>query len=188
MGELKIGRVVPAALHQAISELLPIRLKFYEEWLTLDRIRGGSVSRAKVGAVLSFLRQESSGYDQVVERAGRYTGVWTFDARSRFCEGLLQQMPRPIRVWIALRRAASLIKGLHGDGRLRWATRRGVVVAEIQRSLFCEVRVKARAPLCRFYAALLECCLESVKLSCNIELIRCRGVGDKLCELRIDPE
>ncbi|MBM62583.1 MAG: hypothetical protein CL484_06500 [Acidobacteria bacterium] len=188
MGELKIGRAVAAALHQAISELLPTRIQFYEEWLTLDRIREGTVSRAKVGAVLSFLRQESSGYDQVVERAGRYTGVWTFDTKPRFCEGFLQRMPQPIRVWIALRRGASLIKGLHDGGRLRWATRRGVVVAEIQRSLFCEVRVKARAPLCRFYAALLEYCLESVKLSCSIELIRCRGVGDKVCELRIDPK
>ena len=33
MREPRIGRLVIAALHQAIAEALPLRLEFYENWL-----------------------------------------------------------------------------------------------------------------------------------------------------------
>ena len=58
MSESKIGRVLAASLHQSINELLPARVEFYESWLTAVRIRRGEMGRARVAAVISFLRQE----------------------------------------------------------------------------------------------------------------------------------
>ncbi len=188
MAELKIGRAIGAALHQAISEILPARVEFYEEWLTLDRIREGTLSRAKVGAVLSFLRQEPSGYNEVVGRAGHHTAEWSLDVLPSFRGRLLCQMPLSLRVWAGLRRGARLIRGLHSDGRLRWTRRRGCVVVTIEGSLFCQVRVHSSAPLCRFYSTLLERCLESFEVPCSIESTRCRGVGHEVCEFRVQPK
>ncbi len=177
MAELKIGRAIGAALHQAISEILPARVEFYEEWLTLDRIREGTLSRAKVGAVLSFLRKEPSGYNEVVGRAGHHTAEWSLDVLPSFRGRLLCQMPLSLRVWAGLRRGARLIRGLHSDGRLRWTRRRGCVVVTIEGSLFCQVRVHSSAPLCRFYSTLLERCLESCVVAGSLATPRWRGGG-----------
>ena len=185
MAELKIGRAIGAALHQAISEILPARVEFYEGWLTLDSIREGTLSRAKVGAVISFLRQEPSGYNEVVSRAGHHTAVWSLDALPSFRARLLCQMPLSFRAWAGLQRGARLIRALHSDGRLRWTRRRGCVAVTIEGSLFCQVRVHSSAPLCRFYSALLERCLESFEVPCSIESTRCRGVGHEVCEFSI---
>ena len=69
--EDRIGRVLPASLHQAIAELLPARLEFYESWLGSTELRRGSIGRAPVTAVLSFLRRDKDSYADVVTRAGR---------------------------------------------------------------------------------------------------------------------
>ena len=76
MSEAKIGRVLASSLYQAIDELMPTRVEFYESWLTAGRIQQGELGRARVAAVLSFLRQEGAMYDAVVRRAGRYTVDW----------------------------------------------------------------------------------------------------------------
>ena len=60
MSEPKIGRVLAASLHQSINELMPARVEFYESWLTAVRIRKGELGRARVAAVISFLRQEGA--------------------------------------------------------------------------------------------------------------------------------
>lgn len=186
--ELKISRAVGAALHQAISEILPSRLEFYEEWLTLDRIRERPLSRAKVGAVLSFLRQEPNHYNEVVERAGHHTAEWALEVLPAWRGRLICQMPRPFRVWVGLRRGAHLIRALQSDGRLRWTRRRGCVVASIRGSLFCQVRVPSSMPLCRFFAVVLKRCLESLEVPCRVEATRCLGIGDEVCEFIIEPE
>jgi len=46
MTEAQVGRVLPACLHQAISEVLPDRLEYYEEWLSPDGLRDGSIGLA----------------------------------------------------------------------------------------------------------------------------------------------
>ena len=47
-----------ASLHQGISDLIPTRLEFYENWLNPTGMRDGRIGLAPLAAVLSFLRQE----------------------------------------------------------------------------------------------------------------------------------
>ena len=186
MSEPKIGRVLASSLHQAINELIPTRVEFYESWLTAGRIRQGELGRARINAVVSFLRQEGAAYDAVMGRAGRYTASWTLDAQSVVERALLRRLPRPIRVRAVLRMGVRLIRSLHGDVWLQTTVRRGTAVVSIEGSLFCDVRAPAGAPLCRFYGAVLEGCLESFGIPCSAQLSRCRGTGDAVCELVIE--
>ena len=61
-----------ASLHQGISDLIPTRLDFYENWLNPAGMRNGKIGLAPLAAVLSFLRQEGEPYALVTERAGQY--------------------------------------------------------------------------------------------------------------------
>ena len=47
MSEPRIGRVLVASLHQAIADLLPTRLEFYESVGTLDQIEEASDTRIR---------------------------------------------------------------------------------------------------------------------------------------------
>ena len=69
MSEPRIGRFLVASLHQAIAELLPDRLEFYENWLSTAGLREGTIGLAPLHAVLSFLRSEGEIYGHVVVRA-----------------------------------------------------------------------------------------------------------------------
>ena len=136
MSEPKIGRVLAASLHQAINELMPTRVEFYESWLTAGRIRKGELGRARTTAVISFLRQEGADYEAVVGRAGRYTADWTVDSLPVIERALVRRLPRAIRIRVVLRIAVRMIRGLHDDGRLRTVVRRGTAVVSIGGSLF----------------------------------------------------
>lgn len=47
MTEAGIGRLLPASLHQAIADVLPTRLEFYEAWVNPAGLRiGDSASDA----------------------------------------------------------------------------------------------------------------------------------------------
>ena len=183
MSEPRIGRVIAASLHQAIDEIMPARMEFYESWLTAGRLRQGALGRARTAAVISFLRQEGAEYDAVVGRAGRYAVDWTVGALPRVERTLVCLLPRPIRVRVVLRMAARMIRGLHDEGRLRAVVRRGIAVVTLEGSLFCDVRAPTSDPMCRFYGAVLERCLESFNMSARAELSRCRATGDGTCEL-----
>jgi len=84
MIETSIGRLLVASLHQAIADLLPTRLEFYEEWLTPAGLRDGRIGLAPLAAVLSFLRREGKAYQLVSARAGEYTAEWVFADLSSF--------------------------------------------------------------------------------------------------------
>lgn len=186
MSEPKIGRVLASSLHQAVTELMPTRVEFYETWLTSGRIRKGDLGRARVAAVLSFLRQEGANYDAVVRRAGRYTADWTVDTLPSVERAVVRRLPRPLRVRAVLRAARRLIRQLHADNDLGSVVRRGTAVVEIEGSLFCDVRERAQAPLCGFYAALLDRYFEFFGLPGAAVVSRCRGTGELSCELIID--
>ena len=82
MREPRIGRLVIAALHQAIAEALPLRLEFYENWLKpLGLLREGKhIGPAPFSAALSFLRREDVGlYDSITGRAGVLAADWRAD-------------------------------------------------------------------------------------------------------------
>jgi hypothetical protein len=72
MSEPRIGRVLVASLHQAIADLLPTRLEFYENWLNVSGLRDGTIGLAPLSAVLSFLRTEGDAYTLITARAGEY--------------------------------------------------------------------------------------------------------------------
>ena len=72
MSEPRIGRLLVASLHQAIADVLPSRLEFYENWLSVSGLREGTMGLAPLFAVLSFLRTEGAGYDQITARAADY--------------------------------------------------------------------------------------------------------------------
>jgi bacteriochlorophyll 4-vinyl reductase len=186
MSEPKIGRVLASSLHQAITELVPTRVEFYESWLTPGRIRKGEMGRARVAGVLSFLRQEGESYDAVVRRAGRYTADWTVDTLPSVERAVVRRLPRPLRVRAVLRAARRLIRQLHAGSDLDSVVRRGTAVVEIEGSLFCDVRERAQAPLCGFYAALLDRYFEFFGLPGAAVVSRCRGTGEPSCELIID--
>ena len=49
MIEAGIGRLLVASLHQAIADLLPTRLEFYEAWLNPAGLRDGRILGIKTG-------------------------------------------------------------------------------------------------------------------------------------------
>ena len=186
MSEPKIGRVLAASLYQAIEELLPTRVEFYESWLTAARIRQGELGRARITGVISFLREEGDAYDAVVDLAGQYTVDWTVDTVPAVERAALRWMPRPLRIRAVLGIAGRLIRGLHADGRLETSVRRGRAVIQIDRSLFCTVRQPATSPLCRFYSALIARCLEVHGIPCRARVSSCRATGAEMCEVTIE--
>ena len=76
MSEARIDRLLAAALHQAIADLLPDRLDFYESYLRPRGWREDAVNLGPVNAVLSFLRH---GYlvagETALARPGRRSQV-----------------------------------------------------------------------------------------------------------------
>src|SRR5439155_2705956 len=78
MAETRIGRVLVASLHQAIADLLPTRLEFYENWLNVAGLREGTIGLAPLTAVLSFLRTEGHAYNLITSPAGEYAATSTF--------------------------------------------------------------------------------------------------------------
>src|SRR5436853_7771766 len=82
MSEAGIGRVLVASLHQGIADILPTRLGFYENWLSVQGLREGTIGLAPLYAVLSFLRQEGQAYQIITTRAGEYAAEWTVASMS----------------------------------------------------------------------------------------------------------
>ncbi len=186
MSEPQIGRALASGLHQAITELMPTRVEFYESWITPKRIREGQLGRARVAAVISFLREEGAAYDAVMSQAGRYTTDWTLDTLSGPRRAMLTQLPRPLRLRGVLGLADRVVRGLHDEVRFEWRVRRGVAAVTVDGSLFCQVREPTEVPLCRFYGAVIERCLEAFGFEGVAESSRCRATGEAACELIVD--
>src|SRR6266567_8564025 len=105
MAETRIGRVLVASLHQAIADLLPTRLEFYENWLNVAGLREGTIGLAPLTAVLSFLRTEGAAYHLITARAGEYAAAWTFESVPSIERRVVRALPTPLRARAALRTA-----------------------------------------------------------------------------------
>ena len=68
MSEARVGRLLVASLHQAIADVLPARLEFYENWLNVSGMREGTIGLGPLFAVLSFLRGEGGTYQTITRR------------------------------------------------------------------------------------------------------------------------
>ncbi len=153
MREPGIGRVLVASLHQAISEILPTRLGFYETFLHAEGLRGGTIWVAPLLAVLSFLRQEGENYDRITTRAGEYAAEWTVESMAPLARSIIASAPTWLRTPLVLRVAKQLVKHTCEGSRATSRLRKGTAHVHVRESIFCSVREPVALPLCGFYAS-----------------------------------
>ena len=156
MIEASIGRLLVASLHQAIADLLPARLEFYEGWLSPSGLRDGRIGLAPLAAVLSFLRQEGTPYHLVVGRAGEHTAEWTVDGLSGLTRAVIRLAPPALRARLVMRVARSVVHSTCRSSRASVRWRKGRATVHIRGSIFCGVRGPAEEPLCEFYASAIR--------------------------------
>ena len=177
MSEPRIGRVLVASLHQAIAELLPNRLEFYENWLNPSGLRQGTIGLAPLFAVLSFLRTEGEAYDLITSRAGEYAADWTVKNLGPLERRVIGALPAPLRARAALRTARALVRDTYPGSRAIVRLRRGTASVDLRGSLFCEVREASILPLCGFYASAIARVLQLFALRADARVNECRAGG-----------
>jgi hypothetical protein len=179
MSEPRIGRVLVASLHQAIADVLPDRLEFYENWLSAAGLREGRIGLGPLFAVLSFLRTEGDAYNLITARAGEYAADWTVSNIPVLRRRVVRALPAPLRVRFALRTAGSLIRATYPGSRVIVRRQRGIVSIDLRGSLFCEVREATVLPLCGFYAAAIARVLDQFGLRADARVNECRASGGR---------
>lgn len=177
MSEARIGRVLVASLHQAIADVLPTRLEFYENWLNVSGLREGTIGLAPLTAVLSFLRTEGDAYGAITARAGQYAAEWSVRGLPALERRMIGMLPTPLRSRAALRAAKNLVRQTYPGTRLITRFRKGNASLDLRGSLFCEVRELSTHPLCGFYAAAIARLLELFSLPADAQVIECRASG-----------
>jgi len=180
-----IGRILATSLYQAITEQLPLRVEFYESWLSARGFQARRVYVSGVRAVFSFLRREQSGYDPIVRRAGDLAANWLFDDLPPIRRRLLLALPRALRLRAALSLAASLVRETWDKSKVKVRWRREASLFTISSSLFCDVRGAAPAALCGFYAAGLETCLRRLNVDADVRIEACAAQGGDTCRLSV---
>jgi hypothetical protein len=179
MSEPRIGRVLVASLHQAIGEVLPYRLEFYENWLNVAGLREGTIGLAPLFAVLSFLRTEGEAYHLVTARAGQYAADWTVNTLPPLERRVMRALPTGLRTRAALRTARALVRNTYPGSRAVVRFRRSVASIDLRGSLFCEVRETSILPLCGFYASAFARVLQLFSLAADASVSECRAAGGR---------
>ncbi len=179
MSEPRIGRVLVASLHQAIADVLPNRLEFYENWLSVSGLREGTIGLAPLFAVLSFLRTEGTAYEQITGRAGEYAADWTVSDLAPFERRFIRALPGSLRTRAALRTARALIRETYPGSRAIIRLKRGTASIDLRGSLFCEVRETSILPLCGFYASAIARVLQQFALRADARVTECRAAGGR---------
>jgi hypothetical protein len=185
MTEAGIGRILIASLHQGISDVLPMRLEFYENWLNPDGLRHGTIGLAPLHAVLSFLRQEGEPYRLIARRAGTCAAEWTVASQTRLGRALLRSMPTGLRSRLVLRLAKRTVRRTYAGSRAVLRVSRGRATLDLRDSIFCGVRDSTAQPLCDFYAAMVSRFLELYGVSGDVCIERCRAVGGTGCLISV---
>lgn len=188
MRDAGIGRVLVAALHQSISDVLPDRLDFYENWLDAKGLRDGTIGLAPLNAVLSFLRTEGVSYEAVTTRAGAYAAEWTIAELSPLRRQVIVRAPAFFRRTFALRIAGQLVHQSYTGSRASIRVRRGIGKVDIKSSIFCGVRDRTSHPLCYFYASAFSTVLRHLDVAASAAVTACQAEGSPSChvELRLD--
>ncbi len=175
-----------ACSHQAIADLLPTRLEFYENWLNVAGLREGTIGLAPLTAVLSFLRTEGAAYQLITARAGEYSAAWTFESMPSIERRVVRALPMPLRSRAALRTARALVRATYPGSRARTRVKKGIVRVDLRGSLFCEVRETSVEPLCGFYAAAIERVLQLFDVAADARVSECRAARrQKGCVLSV---
>jgi hypothetical protein len=179
MSEPRIGRVLVASLHQAIADVLPNRLEFYENWLSVSGLREGTIGLAPLFAVLSFLRTEGAAYEQITARAGEYAADWTVSDLAPLERRFIKALPASLRTRAALRTARALVRETYPGSRAIVRLKRGTASIDLRGSLFCEVRETSILPLCGFYASAIARVLQQFALRADARVNECRAAGGR---------
>jgi bacteriochlorophyll 4-vinyl reductase len=181
MSEGGVGRLLVASLHQAIADLLPTRLEFYEAWLNPAGLREGRIGLAPLAAVLSFLRQEGDAYRLVAARAGEYAAEWTVTDLPGFRRSVIKSAPMWLRARLVMRLTRAMIRRTYSGSRgfVKWRKARGAV--DIRGSVFCEVRDPVEHPLCEYYAAAIRRVMRLFEIDVDVETEQCRATGAGQC-------
>lgn len=186
MSEARIGRVLVASLHQAIADLLPTRLEFYENWLNVAGLREGTIGLAPLTAVLSFLRAEGHAYSLITQRAGEYAAAWTFENVPALERRIVRALPAGLRARAALRTARGLVRATYPNSRALTRVKGGVATVDLRGSLFCEVRETSVEPLCGFYASAIAGVLKLFDVTADARVSACRASGaGRGCQLSV---
>jgi hypothetical protein len=187
MVDAGIGRLLIASLHQGIADVIPVRLPFYENWLTPPGLTSGrKFGLAPLHAVLSFLRLEGEpAYTQIMHRAGRYAGEWAFDELSSFRRALVRRCPASLRVRTALWLSRGMIRQTFRGSTSRVKVKKGVGTIELRGSIFCEVRETMDRPMCAFYCAALARFLDRFGIDAALDVSACRAAGGGCCTMAI---
>jgi len=185
MSDPGVGRVLVASLHQAIADVLPMRLSFYENWLDAEGLREGTIGLAPLYAVLSFLRQEGAAYDRITTRAGEYAAEWTVQSLRPLRRTLIRVTPARLRSRMLMRVARELVRDTYQGSRAIFRIRRGLARIDVRASLFCTVREPVGHPLCGFYAAAFTRLMQMFELGATTKVMACRGTGESSCILHI---
>jgi len=186
MREAGIGRVLVASLHQAISDILPTRLAFYENWLNAEGLREGTIGLAPLYAVLSFLRQEEGdAYALITTRAGEYAADWTVQEMPPIQRSVVKAAPPWLRGRVLLRLARALVRSSYSGSRAVSTMRGGTARVDLRASVFCTVRDRVPHPLCGFYVAAFTRMMALFDMGATIEVIACRGTGEASCILNV---
>jgi hypothetical protein len=178
--------VLVASLHQAIADLLPTRLGFYENWLNAEGLREGTIGLAPLYAVLSFLRQEGDAYYMITARAGEYAAEWTVASMKPTRRRFIRFAPAWLRRRLLLRLGRRLVRESYQGSRATSRVRHGVARVDLRASVFCVVREPVGQPLCGFYAAAMVRFAALFDLRSRAQVIACRGTGEQTCILSID--
>ena len=186
MTEARIGRVIVASLHQGISDVLPQRLEFYENWLNSNGLREGTIGLAPLLAVISFLRTEGRAYPMVVARAGEYAADWSLSSMSPFKQRVILALPLWFRARAALAVARGVVADSYSGSKALTRVRRGTATVDLRGSLFCTVRETATGPLCGYYAASIERVLKLFQVPAQAVMVKCRAMGEPGCEISIE--
>lgn len=180
-----IGRILVASLHQSIGDTLPLRLEYYEHWLTPMGLKDGRGGRAPLGAVLSFLRQEGrETYDRVMGAAGRYSAEWHV-AQTRQSRRVLRLLPRRLRARVALRRTRALVRSAYTPATVAVTMRRGVGRVTITNAVFCHLREPWPWPTCHYFAAAVAEHLALQGVPAAVAIVSCQGEGHPACVLEV---
>lgn len=185
MRDVRVGRVLVASLHQAIGDVLPTRLGFYEHWLHAEGLREGTIGPAPLSAVLSFLRQEGDAYNRIMAGAGAYAAEWTVASMPGVRRRLIGALPLFLRRTVVLGLAGAVVQRSYEGSRARARVRRGTGRVEIRDSVFCSVREPWVAPLCGYYATMFSRMLSQFGVEAPVTVASCRGMGDGRCALQV---
>lgn len=185
MSEAQLGRLLPACLHQAINDVIPDRLEYYEEWLSPDGLRDGRIGLAPITAVLGFLRMEGHSYGDVVSRAGTLAASWTVASLPPLHRRFGASLPLSWRARFALRVTRRIVRDVMVSSSASTRLRRATATIKIQSSVFCAVREPQSRPLCDFYTALAVETLRCFDVAAEGRVDSCRAASGEACTVTV---